>query len=334
MRTTIFYAPVLLLIILLSSFHNDKKESAFTSFDDSLYCKLEESYSVVNENIIRNELYTWTTPEQIDILKKNKTLLIKSKSETAGKSNYDLLLEEKKAKGDTIAAFLLDSRFAKKRFGWPHPWATIRGYPGENYGDQLLKVTFKKDAIFCKAIVSNDEINYEFYTLDGRMMMPVLAKTLAGRIAAVYFVYSKKTKKKTALYRGSYRAASIRTVSSNYPYREYVICNENMIASWSYGTAAIKNKMKQDISFLEMVKKSLLAKEEDDGCGPAQDDFKNLSDRTDFYWSWNVNCCSYPQTIALVNSYYDLRENQLNLTIEALNNAMAAQKDSLIVKNP
>ena len=131
-------------------------------FNDSSFCGFAAKYAIFDRAPVQNELYTWTSKEQIGQLRNNKTLLIKSKSDTKGKANYDLALEAKKAKGDSTAAFLLRECFAKKRFAWPHSWATVRGYPGENYGDQLLKITFKDDAIF-GSFINNEDVDSAFH---------------------------------------------------------------------------------------------------------------------------------------------------------------------------
>ncbi len=303
-------------------------------FSDSAFCKLSDQYAVFDRTPVQNELYTWTSKAQIEQLRNSKTLLIKSKSDKKGKANYDLVLETKKAKGDSTAAFLLRDCFAKKRFAWPHSWATVRGYPGENYGDQLLKITLKDDAIF-GSFVNNEDIDsaFHFYNMKGKELDADYVKLHPEKLAVVYFVNARKTKKKSPKYHGTYgpKHSYIRTTSTEFPYREYVICNEGMIKEWSYGTAAILHKMKSELVYLKTADQLL--------SGPhplwiphsgylapyiSDDWMSNMNDRYD---------CDYNYAVALVNKYYDLNTKQLEITINTMNAAIAAQGDSLIVKN-
>ncbi|MCW3083527.1 MAG: hypothetical protein JWP12_893 [Bacteroidetes bacterium] len=299
---------------------------------DSSFCKLANQYAVFNGTPVQNELYTWTSKEQIAQLRNSKTLLIKSRSEKSGKANYDLVLEQKKAAGDSTATFLLSECFAKKRFAWPHPWATVRGYPGENYGDQLLKITFKEDAIF-GSFVNNEDTNpvFHFYNMRGKELGVDYVKLHPEKLAVVYFVNARKTTKKSPKYRGTYgpRHSYIKTITTDFPYREYVICNEGMIKEWSYGTAAIIHKMKSELVYLKTTDRLLSGPHPlwvvHSGYLPpyiSDDWISNFREDCDYYY-----------TVALVNKYYDLNTKQLEITMNTMNAAIAAQGDSLIVKN-
>ena len=57
--------------------------------------KAKPNEPVFNERFIVNDLFTWTTKEQVEEIRKNKNVLIKSSSEKYGKANYDIVLEEK-----------------------------------------------------------------------------------------------------------------------------------------------------------------------------------------------------------------------------------------------
>lgn len=322
----LFLCMVIILISIPFSFSGNTYASAktvlFSTISDDSICTVIHPYIVRNDHIVQSDLYTWTSKEQIEVLRNSPELLIKSESEKYGKANYDLILESKKAGGDSIAAMLLNERFAKKRFAWPHPWATVRGYPGENYGDQLVRITFKPEAIFCSFVnKAGEKQPYRFYTSNEKEVSLAFVKAHPERIAVVYFVDTKKTTKAIAHYPGTYsrRPRHTRYVKTKdkFPYREYVICNEKMVQSWSYGTAGIISVMKDDVAFLQYLSRAsfdhngkgiCLNKYSDDDWSGIDDDF-----------------CEYESTIALVNAYYDLNKEQLETTIKTLNAAIKAQ---------
>lgn len=326
------------MIVLLFSFNKgiEKNVSLSHQLNDSSFCRLMDNYSVFNERFIVNDLYTWTTKEQVEEIRKNKNVLIKSSSEKYGKANYDIVLEEKKKQGNEIAALLLNTLFAKKRFAWPHPWATVRGYPGENYGDQLLKISFKSDAIVGRFISSQEDAPFHFYDMKGKSLSIDYVKQNFDRLAYVYFVNERKTSKKKLYYRGTMRRRSTKIINSEgpFPYREYVICNQDMIKEVAVGTDAIKQKLKDDIDFLELLKNNFWLDEDKGGCGPVDkfDAYLESSVVDDWSSNWlTAYCCSYGKIIALVNEYYDLNKKQLNKTIAVLKNALVSQSTPFVI---
>jgi hypothetical protein len=331
-------ALILGIIVLLFSFNKgiEKNVSLSNPLNDSSFCRLMDKYSVFNDRFIVNDLYTWTTKEQVEEIRKNKNVLIKSSSEKYGKANYDIVLEEKKKQGNEIATLLLNSLYAKKRFAWPHPWATVRGYPGENYGDQLLKISFKSDAIVGRFITSNADAPFHFYDMKGKSLSIDYVKQNFDRLAYVYFVNERKTSKKMLYYRGTMRRRSTRIINSEgpFPYREYVICNQEMIREVSVGTDAIKQKLKYDIDFLEFLKINFWLDEDKGGCGPVDkfDAYLETTVMDDWSSNWlTAYCCDYGKIIALVNEYYDLNKKQLNKTVDVLNAALMNQSTPFVI---
>src|SRR5262245_10859424 len=92
---------------------------------------------------VRRTLYTWTTAEQIRELQHARRLLVREESPEHGASYLEQVLYALATGGDRIAALLYTTPFAKMRFAWHAPWATRMGWPGEQYGDQLIRVTLK-----------------------------------------------------------------------------------------------------------------------------------------------------------------------------------------------
>ena len=123
-------------------------------------------------------------------------------------------------RGDRIAKLLDTTTFAKLRFAWHAPWATRLGMPGEEYGDQLVRVRLASDAIVLSLVTSTGQ----FTAMDLRGTPLAHADVLAHpeRIAAIYFV--------------SDGGAAAGVPSPATIYREVVLCNEAAIAEWSVGT--------------------------------------------------------------------------------------------------
>ena len=83
------------MIVLLFSFNKgiEKNGSLSHQLNDSSFCRLMDNYSVFNERFIVTDLYTWTTKVQVEEIRKNKNVLIKSSSEKYGKANYDIVAQ-------------------------------------------------------------------------------------------------------------------------------------------------------------------------------------------------------------------------------------------------
>ena len=172
----------------------------------------------------RRELYTWTTTEQIEELRTTHVLLSREDSPTYGASGFEKTIYALAEKGDRTAAMLDSTGFAKSRFAWPAPWATRAGMPGEDYGDQLIKIRLRDDAI----VLMLDAQTGKFTAHDlADREIPV--ETVAPeKIGAIYYVTPE--------------------------YREYVVPNESMIAAWSVGTDDIYAEIAREATALDALR--------------------------------------------------------------------------------
>jgi hypothetical protein len=176
---------------------------------------------VTAEHFARRVLYTWTTAEQVEDLRRDRRLLVREESPERGASYFEQLVHELAIHGNATAKLLDSTGFAKSRFAWPAPWATREGWEGEKYGDHLIRVVLKPEAIVLAVDVAGA---FRARDLANR---PVALDDVAARperIAAVYF--------ETGLY------------------REYVLCNESMIATWSVGTQDIADELAAEVRSL------------------------------------------------------------------------------------
>jgi hypothetical protein len=192
----------------------------------------------------RRTLYTWTTREQVDELRKTKQLLVRDESPLHGATYYEQVVHALATRGDAIARLLDTTAFAKSRFAWHAPWATRRGWPGEDYGDQLVQITLRPES-YVLALSTRDAA----FTATDLKHAPVALADVAAhpeRIAAVYFVSDVDDP-----------AATIPRPSATF--REVVVCNESMIESWAVGTDDIASELAREAAALDKLARALHA---------------------------------------------------------------------------
>lgn len=196
--------------------------------------------AVVNapDSKLPRTLYTWTTREQIEALAASRKLLQKSRAAGGELSRFDALLKSLGDKVPPTARLLREAGCAKKRFAWPNPWATVLGFAGEQYGDQLVEITLKDDSIL--VLVESEGPRFRYLTLDGGELNEAEAKAARKRIAGALHVSAPAPT----------RALSTLDLEVGWPLREFVICNEGQVAGWAYGTPAILTRMGDDVALL------------------------------------------------------------------------------------
>ncbi|CAN5566386.1 hypothetical protein BH09MYX1_BH09MYX1_59300 [soil metagenome] len=174
-------------------------------------------------------LYSWTTAEQAEEIRLKKTLLLRSESPERGASHYDHVMHDAATAGDAVAALLRTAPFLKARFAWTSAFGTRMGWPGETYGDVLLSIVVRPGAYIAKRDPTAG--TWEVVTLDGTAI--ALGELVAHpeRLAAVYFESDGAA--------GAPR------------YREFVICNESQVESFSFGTASELAELDGEIEGIE-----------------------------------------------------------------------------------
>ncbi|MDI1429566.1 hypothetical protein [Polyangium sorediatum] len=203
-------------------------------------------YAVTDGSIARRVLFTWTTREQIAALEKAPVLLTRAESPEHGASYFDQLLHARALAKDPLAQMLRTTPFARARYAWTAPWATTYGLGGESYGDQLLRVTLKPEAWIAVLMTSKKALDVR--DLAGKPVPIADALAHPERIAAVYFVHDTP---KTGY------AASLAGPEERVGYREYVLCNESMIESWSLRTPEIRKELLDSAAALRALARHL-----------------------------------------------------------------------------
>ena len=172
---------------------------------------------VYHDDFVRPILYTWTTPRQIAGLRDDRRLLVAEASAGEGPSLFlrELAaLAKRRGPGHDVATALLKHpALVRRRYAWPSPFATTMGLGPIRYGDALIRVELDPRAIVLRFRPA-DDAPLGAFDMQGA---PVpIAQVDPTKIAAVYHVRDGPNEQ-TA-------------------YREYVLCNESMIAAWSIAT--------------------------------------------------------------------------------------------------
>jgi len=219
---------------------------------------------VFEDDFFKKTFYTWTTVEQISELREKPTLLTKSKSETKGYSLFDISLRDSSLADNPYAQLLQEEQFAKKRFAWTNAWATIMGWKGETYGNQLVKIVLNDSSIIgmfkVHSYYEDDHTVLSFYNLHGDTSTQDYVFQNKHRIAAIYHSNYSMGDRNIWQSKGTYsRKGKNIQVTSKIPFREFVIINEKMIQSWEYGTSSILQELQDEIALLEEFKKSKTA---------------------------------------------------------------------------
>jgi hypothetical protein len=198
----------------------------------------------------RRELYSWTTDEQAAIARRDKELFTLVEAQGLG-PGFAFVFLQQLATGGTdpeqaqLATLLTGDLFAKKRYAWTEPWATRMGWPGEDYGNQLLRIVLKPEAWV--VVVDGATLR----VLDQHNEPVSLAQAIANpqRLGAIFY-------EKGARLGGPVCNSSFTSGSNGY--REFILGNLAMVEEWSLGTAAIRDRLTANIDqltrFLERIR--------------------------------------------------------------------------------
>jgi hypothetical protein len=200
-----------------------------------------------NDAPARRELYTWTTSEQVQELRAGSVLLTRTEREGLGPGYAMTVLDELAhqvseipAEKDLIAlaGLLSGPSFGKARYAWPEPWATRVGWPGESYGDQLVRIVLRQDAWLARYQSGSIDV----FDMNNAPVTRADALAHPERLAGVYFVRDVGAGGPRCF--GSFRGGDD-------GYREFIIGNEAMIEEWSLGTPDIRARIESDLTLVQ-----------------------------------------------------------------------------------
>ncbi len=190
--------------------------------------------AVTHDDYARRILYTWSSPEGVAKSRAARQLLLPSAAEGHFAAEIDALATDPgngaslswNTAHDVARMLSTHPSFAARRYAWTRPFATREPLGARSYGDELIAVVLKPSAVIAR-FDAQDEVPFRFSDLDGNEVP--LGRVLAdpSTLAAVYHVGTNP--------------------ESGARYREFVLCNESMIAEWSVATEAIARVLSADL---------------------------------------------------------------------------------------
>lgn len=197
--------------------------------------------AVTDEHYARKELYSWTTPDQITKLRETKTLLVATAKTRGAPSPYSRLLTNLangSGPGREIARLLSEHPgLTKRRYAWPSPFATAVPLGERSYGHALIHIVLKDEAYLAK-LDPLDKEPFSFVDANDKSVASSDVLAHPERLAAVFHVRRKPD--------GGPR------------FREYIVCNEAMVASWSVGTPHDRDIVTEDATLIAALLQSPL----------------------------------------------------------------------------
>ncbi len=181
-------------------------------------------------------LYTWTTDEQAETLRQNRALLVRGAVDGQGLSGYNGMLWSLYGV-DPVARLLLNPPFHLQRYAWPFPWATRLGGDDRSYGDHLIRMDLRANAIFAR-FRPQVEIPAERWAFFDRERHRLTTQEFLKRAADLVAVYHLR---------------EVNPASGGLAFREFVVVNEAQVVEWSIGTDEINNAIDADRAALGLL---------------------------------------------------------------------------------
>ncbi|MEI9935945.1 MAG: hypothetical protein WDO69_01845 [Pseudomonadota bacterium] len=203
-----------------------------------------------NARVARRELFSWTTDEQAAALREDQVLFSQSERRGTG-AGYPFEVFQQIAQDETLperaqlASLLGGELFANARYGWSEPWTTRMGWPGEDYGRNLLRIVLKPEAW----VVVAREGDLTVFDLQNQPVSLDQALANPTRLGAIFYEQDE--------FAGGPPCSANFSVGSN-GYREFIVGNLAMVEEWSLGTQQIRDRLSANIdqlsSFFERVR--------------------------------------------------------------------------------
>jgi len=174
-------------------------------------------------------LYTWTTRASIAELRVSHQLLVATTRSGGFISPYNRELLQVSARGSVIANELMTHpMLARRRYAWPAPFATVLGLGPRSYGNALIRIALRPEAWIGRF---DPDAAEPFAFRDASNAKIANADVIAHpeRIGAIFHVRA----------------------TAAVPFREYVVCNPTLIASWSVATPEIRAELDAELALVE-----------------------------------------------------------------------------------
>jgi hypothetical protein len=191
--------------------------------------------------------YSWTTDEQVAELRAGGELFSRSERPGMGRgllfTDLAAFAEPASTPAQMLAGVLGTTVFAKQRFAWTNPWATLLGFPGETYGTQLLEIELKPEAWIARL----DADGLQVFDAQNQPVPIETALASPERIGAIY--YQSQADAGSA-YCGTFSQGAV-------GFREFALGNLDMVQTWSLATPQIAKRLQADVAELHALEAAL-----------------------------------------------------------------------------
>lgn len=201
------------------------------------------AHQVSTDDFARRVFYTWTSPAQVAALRSSHTLLWATAQSSGRPSPFLRLLSELRSPrqaGHELAALLLDHPLLqRRRYAWSSPFATVLGLGERTYGEALIEVVLRPEAIIGRLSRPRRQgPPLAFVDLRGNPVPDSEVLAHPERLAAIFHVRPPDPQEPTDFV----------------PFREYILCNESMVLSWSVGTDALRARLDAEAALLRALR--------------------------------------------------------------------------------
>jgi hypothetical protein len=235
------------------------------TLDDGLRAR-----GVADDSFFRTVLYTWTTTTQIASLRANHRLLVATASSGTFVSPFNRSLPVLGATshaGSAIARLLATHpALIRRRYAWPSAFATVLGLGPFAYGSALIRIELRPDAWIGRFDPTADE-PFQFIGADGAEIAQDRVLATPGRIGAIFHVRTEP--------------------GVPVPFREYVVTNPGMVASWSVATDEIRIELERERVLLRTLGERMAAVR-DDATTPAHTAWARRPEVADTQTLWRA----------------------------------------------
>ncbi|MEL6349243.1 MAG: hypothetical protein AAFV53_39430 [Myxococcota bacterium] len=186
--------------------------------------------------------YAWISEAELHEIRKHPDQLLNDVMDDRAQWSIFAATVHQQANYDVMTNTLLsEGRLSKERLAWHHPWGMMTGWVGPSYGDQLIEVRLKPEAWVGTFNIRAEDV-WTFTDMNGRVVPNGQVQQHPERIAAV-FHENTPTKGPTWVRVAFEQASPV--------FREFILVNQNMIASWSHSTTTIQKRLHEDAEMLE-----------------------------------------------------------------------------------
>jgi hypothetical protein len=253
------------------------------------------THVVHHDDFARAELYTWTSAEQIRRLRATPCLLTADATSGGYTSPFNralMAIEQDGSVAARVASLLLDHPdLRRRRYAWTSPFATTLGLGPRRYGDHLIRIELDARAILGR-FEPHAATPFSFVDMQGRSVSADAVFAEPERLAAIYHVQDSAQ-------------VAVR-------YREYIVCSEAMITTWSVATPEIRARIAGEIELLGQLARGSLAQLPHDAVlEPAAPDWQTRSATPTPLAAWHAS-------LAFDNARYQPTPLQLVEIAEAL----------------